>query len=44
MKPAPTVKIEDEYGFYTATYLNGSILEIGTTYIFHIPKELSDAF
>lgn len=43
-KAYATVKIEDEYGFYNAIYLNGIILEIDTTYIFHIPKELSDAF
>lgn len=38
------IEIEDEYGFYVATYLNGIVVKIETTYIFHLPDELCDTF
>ncbi|WP_121628760.1 leucine-rich repeat domain-containing protein [Poseidonibacter antarcticus] len=38
------VKIEDEYGSYVATYFNGIVINIKTTYIFHLPNELCDTF
>ena len=38
------IMIEDEYGFYHASYCNGIIMEIKTTYLFHLPKELCDTF
>ncbi|MBE0515439.1 hypothetical protein [Sulfurimonas sp.] len=38
------IEIEDEYGFYVATYFNGIVMNIETTYIFHLPDELCDTF
>jgi len=38
------VEIEDEYGFYVATYFSGIVINIKTTYIFHLPNELSGTF
>ncbi|MDD3834373.1 MAG: hypothetical protein PHS42_02765 [Sulfurimonas sp.] len=38
------IEIEDEYGFYVATYLHGIVINIETTYIFHLPDELCDTF
>ena len=38
------VEIEDEYGFYIVKYFNGIVIEIETTYIFHLPDELCDTF
>ena len=38
------VQIEDEYGLYNGIYSNGIILEIGSTYIFHTPEELTDVY
>lgn len=38
------IEIEDEYDFYVATYFNGIVINIETTYIFHLPDELCDTF
>lgn len=38
------IEIEDEYDFYVATYFNGIVTVIETTYIFHLPNELCDTF
>ena len=38
------IEIEDEYGFYVARYFNGIVINIETTYIFHLPDELCDTF
>ena len=43
-KSYATIKIEDEYGEYIAIYFNGIIIDIHTTYIFHLPEEICDTF
>lgn len=38
------ITIEDKFGEFTAVYRDGKILNLNSTYLFYLPKELSDSF